>query len=201
MLPTASFAPVTLSVALAVPVVAAAERVAVPSVTEPAVKVTLPAGAAAPLAAFTVAVSCVVAVVAIVEGLAETTVVVAIIAAVTVTVVDAVDAEKRPVGAYAAVIVFEPALSALPLTVSGATPETSAAEPSGALPAVKLTEPVGDVVPETAFTVAVSRVVAVGAIVAGLADRVLVVPTVAVSAVQPVTILNASTEPRPVTRS
>jgi hypothetical protein len=76
-----------------------AVSVAVPSEAVPTVKVTMPVGAVVPLAGLTVAVNCVVAVDAMLTGLAARVVVVATAGVVTVTVVDAVELEKFPVGA------------------------------------------------------------------------------------------------------
>jgi hypothetical protein len=94
--PIESLLPLRVSTAVAVEPDAAS--VAVPREAVPAVNVTLPVGAVLPLAGFTVAVNCVVAVDAMVRGLAASVVAVATAGAVTVTVVDAVALEKFPVG-------------------------------------------------------------------------------------------------------
>jgi hypothetical protein len=94
--PTESLLPLRVSTAVADE--PEAVSVAVPNEGVPAVKVTVPVGAVLPLAGFTVAVNCVVAVDAMVRGLAARVVVVATAGAVTVAVVDAVVLEKFPVG-------------------------------------------------------------------------------------------------------
>ena len=75
-----------------------------------------------------------------------------------------------------------PAVRLVPFTVSTAVdvaPETiAAAEPSDAPPAEKATLPVGGLAPVTAVIFAVNCVVALGAILAGLAVSVMVVPIV-----------------------
>ena len=94
-------APDTLSVAVDVVLAAApdaAASVAVPSEVLPFENVTVPDGAALPLAAVTVAVNCVLPAAKMLAGLATMVVVVAIGALVTVTAAEAVEAEKLPVG-------------------------------------------------------------------------------------------------------
>lgn len=70
------------------------ERFALPSVFPPTVKVTVPVGKVVPLAGFTEAVTTVLAVEAMVAGIAETLVVVAMAEDVTLTVVEAVELVK-----------------------------------------------------------------------------------------------------------
>lgn len=84
MLPAARALPLTVNVATPLPPETA--RVPLPSSLFPTVKVTVPLGAAVPLAGFTVAVTVVRALLAILAGLAETVVVVAMAGTVTVTV-------------------------------------------------------------------------------------------------------------------
>jgi len=74
------------------------ETGAVPRVEFPAVKANVPVGVAVPLAALTVAVSCVEAVEAITAGFAEAVVTVATAGAVTVTVTVPLDTAKLPAG-------------------------------------------------------------------------------------------------------
>lgn len=65
-----------------------------------------------------------------------------------------------------------------PFTVSAAVPaEERDTVPREAFPRVKATLPAGAAVPEAGFTVAVKTVVALGAMLAGLAVRVSVVVT------------------------
>src|ERR1700722_6892064 len=100
--PVASLAPETLSVAVAPVLAAVADAVArgtVPSAVLTTENVTLPAGEAPPLAGVTVAVNCVLPAAAMLTGLAVMLVVVATGDPVTVTVVEAVEAPKLPVGA------------------------------------------------------------------------------------------------------
>lgn len=75
MAPIESLPPLTVNTAVAVE--PDATSVAVPNEAVPAVNVTLPVGAVFPLTGFTVAVNCVVPVVAILTGLAAAVVVVA----------------------------------------------------------------------------------------------------------------------------
>ena|ERR1700677_255360 len=98
--PAASLKPATLSVAIAAVPDEAPEgvSVAVPSAVLPTENVTEPAGAALPLAGVTVAVNWVVPAAATLSGLAATVVLVATKAPVTVTVAEAVEALKLPVG-------------------------------------------------------------------------------------------------------
>ena len=177
MLPVASALPLTVKVAM--PLLPDTARVPLPSVLFPKVNVTVPLGAAVPLDGLTVAVSVVLALLAIPAGLAETVVVVAMAGTVTVTVpLDAVKALPAP---YVAVIVLLPVASELPLTVNVATPLLPEAArvpaPSVLFPRVKVTVPLGAVVPLDGFTVAVSVVLAVLAILVGLAETVVVVAT------------------------
>jgi hypothetical protein len=85
--------PLPLTVRLA----AEFETSADPNVVLPRVKVTVPAGAALPLAAFTVAVNTVLAEDNILAGLAETVVVVPTGGAVTAIIVEPLEFEKLPV--------------------------------------------------------------------------------------------------------
>jgi len=95
--PAANLAPETLSVATdAVP---EATSVAVPSAVLPTEKVTVPDGAAPPLGGVTVAVNCVVPSAAMLAGFAVTVILSATGAPVTVTVTEAVELAKFPVGA------------------------------------------------------------------------------------------------------
>lgn len=97
MLPTARALPFTVSTATGVPVVAV--KATEPRIVVPRVNLTLPVGAADPLAAFMVAVNCVVAVEAMVVGFAVTVVVVLTTGGgVTETVVVPVELPKLPVG-------------------------------------------------------------------------------------------------------
>jgi hypothetical protein len=93
LVPVANALAFTLSEA-----VPAAEREAVPKLLLPRLNVTVPVGAALPLAALTVAVSDVDPVVLMDVGLAVRVVVVATTGMVTVTVAAAVDVAKLPVG-------------------------------------------------------------------------------------------------------
>jgi hypothetical protein len=89
-----------LTVRTAVELLPDAARFAVPRTVFPRANLTLPVGTAAQLAAFTVAVNCVVAVEAIVVGLAATVVAVATGAGgVTLTDAEAVEFAKLPVAA------------------------------------------------------------------------------------------------------
>lgn len=97
MAPVANLAPETLSVAVAVTPEAA--RVAVPSEVLPTEKMIMPLGTALPLAGVAVAVSCAVSAAVMLAGFAVTVVLVASGAPVTVTVVEAVEVLKLPVGA------------------------------------------------------------------------------------------------------
>ena len=74
-------------------------RFAVPSALVPAVKVTAPVGMVVPLAGLTVTASCVEPVVVIEEGVAVRAAIVAVSGTVTVTVTDAEEVAKDPVGA------------------------------------------------------------------------------------------------------
>lgn len=89
MEPEVRLAPLTASAAAPVP-----ESVAVPKVTVPAVNVTDPVGTAVPEAGFTVAVTCVLALDAMLVGLAATVVVVATGVPVTTSVIDVDEAAK-----------------------------------------------------------------------------------------------------------
>jgi|SRR5580658_5878592 hypothetical protein len=92
LLPVLNLLPATLNTAAAAPSMAV--NVALPSEVFPIVKVTLPATAALPLAAFTIAVNWVVALNAMLAGLAATTVVVATGDAVTSTIAEPADTAK-----------------------------------------------------------------------------------------------------------
>ncbi len=70
-----------------------------------------------------------------------------------------------------------PAARALPFTARVAFPAVTADDPSDDVPTENVTEPVGTVVVLTAEMVAGSVVVAVDAILAALAESVMVVPT------------------------
>jgi hypothetical protein len=102
--PVANLAPETLSTAVAVVPEDAPEdapeaaSVAVPSAVLPTENVTVPAGATLPLAGVTVAVSCVVPAAAMVAGAAMMAVLLATGGPVTVTVMEAVELLKLPVG-------------------------------------------------------------------------------------------------------
>jgi hypothetical protein len=95
LFPVARLLPLTVNAAVAV----APEIVMVadPSVVLPLVKVTIPDGAAVPVAAFTDAVTTVAPLCAIAAGLAVTDVAVFTGGAVTVTITEAVEPEKFPV--------------------------------------------------------------------------------------------------------
>ena len=95
LLPMLRLLPFTARVAPAFAAEAANE--AVPRTVLPTAKVTLPVGAALPLAGLTVAVTCVVSVARMLAGFAATVVVVATGGPVTVTVVVAVEFAKLPV--------------------------------------------------------------------------------------------------------
>jgi hypothetical protein len=92
LLPALNLLPATLKTAAAIPPVTV--NVALPRDVFPSVKLTVPVGRADPLAAFTMAVTEVVAFVAIDGGLAAATVVVAAGGTVTSTVADPADAAK-----------------------------------------------------------------------------------------------------------
>jgi hypothetical protein len=71
---------------------------------------------------------------------------------------------------------FEPVARLEPLTASTAVPEVNrAALPSEVEPAVNVTVPVGVVLPDAGFTVAVNWVEPVDAILVGLPETVVVV--------------------------
>jgi hypothetical protein len=89
LLPGLNLLPATLNTAAAIPPVTV--NVALPRDVFPSAKFTVPAGRAAPVVAFTVAVTVVVAFCAMVGGLAVVTVVVAAGARATVTVTEAVE--------------------------------------------------------------------------------------------------------------
>jgi len=98
--------------------------------------------------------------------------------------------------------VLLPVASALPATVNVAVallPDAvNVPVPSDLVPKVKVTVPVGAVVPLAGFTVAVITVLAVEAMPAGLAEAVVVVATagtVTVTAVVPVEAVNPVTPP------
>jgi hypothetical protein len=150
------------------------------SVVLPSRKLTDPAGAADPLAGFTVAVSVVLAVVRMAAGAADRSVVVAITGCVTAIVVVAAEPANVPVGVKLAPMVLEPVARLAALTVKVAeeeVPETSTgAEPNLALPTEKDTVPVGLAEPVTALTIAVNCVVPVAERDVGQAVRVVVVP-------------------------
>ncbi len=75
-------------------------------------------------------------------------------------------------------MVFEPEVRLAPLTASAAVPvPESVAVPKVTVPAVNVTDPVGMAVPEAAFTVAVTSVLALDAMLVGLAATVVVVAT------------------------
>lgn len=158
------------------------DSAALPSVALPVVKVTDPEGGVVPLAALTVAVSCVVAPWTKAVEPAERVVVVATRGGVTVAVTEPAEPVKFPAGTKAAVIVFAPDARLDPLTVIeavDAAPLEAATEtvPRDVLPTVKTTVPKGVDDPEPGFTVAVICVLEVGARVAGAADRTVVVET------------------------
>ena len=94
MLPVLNLLAATLNTAVAVPPEPA--KFAVPNAAFPAEKVTLPEGVTLALAALTVAVNCVVALCAILAGLAASVVVVVVatVGAVTTTVTEPADAVK-----------------------------------------------------------------------------------------------------------
>jgi hypothetical protein len=100
---------------------------------------------------------------------------------VTVTVTDPVDALKAFVPVKAAVMTLLPIARLLPVTVSVAIAEpperVSGAEPRRVVPRVKDTVPAGAALPEAGLTVAISCVVAAGAMLARLAVTVVVVAT------------------------
>lgn len=74
-------------------------------------------------------------------------------------------------------IVFDPKVRALPLTVSVAADPETAAEPRFVLPLVNTTVPAGEALPLAGFMVAVKTVLAVELKLVGLADTVVVVAT------------------------
>jgi len=92
LLPRLNLLPATLNTAAAIPPVTV--KVALPRDVLPRAKFTVPAGRAVPLAAFTIAVTVVVSLGAMVGGLAAATVVVATGGRATATVTDAVEALK-----------------------------------------------------------------------------------------------------------
>jgi hypothetical protein len=152
-------------------------RGADPSVVLPLVKVTIPDGAALPVAALIVAVTRVVPLCAIAAGLAVTVVAVFTGGAVTVTVTEPVEPAKLPFAEYVAVMVLLPAARLLPLTVSAAVPAADrVAVPREVVPRANTTLPAGAAVPDAGFTVAVSCVVAPEPMLAGLAVTAVVVP-------------------------
>jgi hypothetical protein len=184
-----------LTVKVATPLLPDAASVPVPRIFVPRLKVTLPVGAVVPLAGFTIAVSVVLAVLAILAGLAETVVAVATGGIVTVTVAVPLDAVNALPAPKVAVTVLLPVARELALTVKVATPllpdAASVPVPRVFAPRLKVTLPVGAVVPLAGFTVAVSFVLAVVAMLIGLAETAVVVATAA-----PVTVTTAvATEP------
>jgi hypothetical protein len=198
LLPVARAVPLTVKVAT--PLLPDISRVPLPSVLFPKVNVTVPPGAAAvALAGFTVAVIVVLALLAILAGLAETVVVVDMAGTVAVTVTVPLDAEKALPAPYVAVIVLLPVASELPFTVKVATPllpdTASVPVPSVLVPSVKVTAPPGAAVPLAGFTVAVSIVLAVLAILEGLAATVVVVATAGTITVTVAVPLDAVKEP------
>jgi hypothetical protein len=75
------------------------------------------------------------------------------------------------------VIVLFPMARLLPLTVTLAVEPETVADPRAVLPTVKVTLPVGVVLPLAAFTVAVNTVLAEDAMLAGFAATVVAVAT------------------------
>ena len=100
-------------------------------------------------------------------------------------------------------MVFAPAVRLVPFTESVAValaPDVvRAAEPSATPPKVKLTLPVGGLTTVTTEMVAVSCVLALGAMEVGLAASAAVVPMAVGRLAHRVTRLYASTDPTPVT--
>jgi hypothetical protein len=158
----------------------AAESVTLPREALPSRNVTVPVGAELPLTAVTFALSWTVPLAARVAGVAVTTVFVATGALVTVTVIVAEAPPKPPAAAYDALIEFVPTARLEPLTVIAALDELpeaiSAVEPRATLPRVNVTAPDGGFDPLSAITSAVSCVVALTAMAAGLAVKVIAVP-------------------------
>lgn len=109
---------------------------------------------------------------------------------------------KAPVAAYVAVMALAPGERLLPLTMNVAVPAvpkaTTTDEPSGAVPAAKVTLPVGAALPVTGAMVAVRVVLAVDAMLAAVAVSVMFVPTPGVKLLHFVARFQASTEPSPV---
>jgi hypothetical protein len=138
----------------------------------PSVNVTVPDGAAVPEEGETVAVKVVLAVFAILTGLAVTFMVVA---RLTVTAAVPLEVPKEELPLKLAVTVLLPPAKDIPLTVNEAEPFASVPVPRFLVPRLKVTVPVGVTVPVVAFTNAVSLVLAELAMLAGLADRLVVV--------------------------
>lgn len=180
------FLPATRPLPLTVRLAVAPDIVADPSVALPSVKVTVPAGALLPLAAFTVAVRTVLAEAAMLDGFASTVIAVATGGAVTATVTEPVEPEKSPVGTYFAVIVLLPTERPLPFTVRLAVDPEIGVVPSVLSPSRNATVPVSAAVPLTGSTVAVNSVLAAEEMLAGLAVIVVVVATVTATVADPV---------------
>jgi len=170
-----------LTVKVAVPFGPEAESVALPSETFPVVNVTDPEGAVVPLAGLIRTVTAVVAPVAIKVDAAVSAAVVATGVGVTVSVTEPVDDAKLPVGVKIAVIVFDPDARFDPFTVIEADPDvpdtTSVADPSEVLPALNATVPAGATDPDAGLTVAAIWVLALWAMVEGVAERTVDVAT------------------------
>jgi hypothetical protein len=195
--PTASDAPDTVNVAT--PDTSDAD----PRFVVPDVNVTVPVGVVVPDAGFTVAVNTVVAFCANDAGFGDTVVVVAVVGpAVTDTCTDPLEPPNVADPPYDAITVSVPTASRLPGTVTLATPPDSEAEPSVVAPDVNVTVPVGVVVPDAGFTVAVSKVELFCANVVGFAETVVEVPVLDdTEPDHPVASAFTSSVPSPVTMS
>jgi hypothetical protein len=176
------------SVSVAVAFGPTTDRGALPRVTLPIAKVTVPEGSAVPVAGFTVTVNFVVALWINAVEPAERVVVVATRGGVTVAVTEPAEPVKFPAGTKVAVMAFAPEARVEPLIVSDAVdapPVEEAAEtvPSEVLPSVKTTVPKGAADPDAVLTVAVICALPVGAILAGEAVTTVVVETGAADSV------------------
>ena len=157
MLPRGRTSPFTMTAAVPVVFSDAEARVVLPRK-----KMTVPRGFAPPAAVLTVTVSVVEALCEIDAGDAMAVVAVAGNAETTEMIATALDPAKP------AVIVLGPDASLLPANVNVAMEPIRGAVPMVVPPAVKLTEPA-----RAGFTVAMSCVVAFGAMLAGVAVRVM----------------------------
>jgi len=171
----------------------------------PNIKLTCPAGALEPVAAFTEIVNVVVCDAVMLTALTAKAVVVGTEPPVRVTLAGDEVPMNDPFPAYVAMIVFTPAANAPAANGNVAVavePEAfSAAVPIVFPPIEKLMLPEGAAIPETGNSVTARVVLPEGEILDGLGVTVIVVPTLDVNVIHCSIMFAASTEPRPVTRS